>query len=285
MPYIQHIIILLLLYSILAISLNYIVGESGILTMCHSIYFACGAYSAGIFFTILNLPFFLALLFAVFSAIILSLPFAIVSLKLRHDTIVLFSLGYLLIFIELLENLKKVTGGLDGLPGIRSLFSDHSDIKYIVILSLFLSVVLLIYKTLKNTVLVKSMNAFRDFPKQTPFIGIKPGLITIIGFTISSSIAAICGVLYASYSSYINPTIFDLDKSILLLSMVLIGGAGTLRGPVLGAVVLVLLPEGIRFIVNDTINTIAVQQIIYGGILLLFTISKPDGLLKGYRFD
>ena len=104
-------------------------------------------------------------------------------------------------------------------------------------------------------------------------------------FMIGAGLAALAGVLYAHYISFIGPGSFTIMESIFIISIVIIGGAGSLRGPVLGAVVLVVLPELLRFIGMPSAVAANVRQIIYGGLLVAMMMCRPQGLLGEYAFQ
>ena len=104
-------------------------------------------------------------------------------------------------------------------------------------------------------------------------------------FMISAGLAAIAGVLYATYISYIDPTSFTVMESIFIISIVIIGGAGNLWGSVLGAVVLVALPELLRFIGLPNSIAANIRQILYGGLLVAFMLWRPQGFIGEYSFS
>jgi branched-chain amino acid transport system permease protein len=106
----------------------------------------------------------------------------------------------------------------------------------------------------------------------------------VLIFVIGAGMAAIAGVMYAYYISFIDPTSFTVMESIFILSIVIIGGAGSLWGPVIGAVVLVLLPELLRFIGLPISVAANVRQILYGGLLVAFMMWRPHGFLGKYAF-
>jgi branched-chain amino acid transport system permease protein len=103
-------------------------------------------------------------------------------------------------------------------------------------------------------------------------------------FVIGSGMAAIAGALYAYYISFIDPTSFTVMESIFIISIVIIGGAGSLWGPVIGAVVLVTLPELLRFIGLPSSVAANLRQILYGGLLVAFMMWRPQGLVGKFRF-
>ena len=107
----------------------------------------------------------------------------------------------------------------------------------------------------------------------------------VLTFVIGAGMAAVAGVMYAYYISFIDPTRFTVMESIFIISIVIIGGAGSLWGPVVGAVVLVILPEFLRFIGLPSSVAANVRQILYGGLLVAFMLWQPRGLLGKYAFQ
>jgi branched-chain amino acid transport system permease protein len=107
----------------------------------------------------------------------------------------------------------------------------------------------------------------------------------VTAFAVSAALAATAGCIYAHYITYIDPTSFTVMESILIISMVIIGGAGSLWGPLVGAIVLVTLPEALRFV--GLPNTVAanLRQMIYGSLLIIMMMFRPRGLVGRYGFD
>ena len=102
---------------------------------------------------------------------------------------------------------------------------------------------------------------------------------------ISSGLAAISGVMYATYITYIDPTSFTLMESIFIISIVIIGGAGNLKGSIVGAIVLVMLPEILRFVGLPNSVAANIRQMLYGGLLVVFMLWRPQGFIGEYTFN
>ena len=129
------------------------------------------------------------------------------------------------------------------------------------------------------------LKAIREDELSAVSLGKNVWWFKIIAFAISSGIAAIAGGLYAGYITYIDPTSFTLDESIFIISIVLVGGSGNFRGPIIGAVLMILLPEVLRFLgIQDSIAP-NLRQIIYAMILILLMRYRPQGLAGEYRFE
>jgi ABC-type branched-subunit amino acid transport system permease subunit len=288
MIYYNHIIIIFAFYAIVGFSLNLIVGQLGIMLLCQSAFFALGAYTIGILCGVYNVPFFVAILLAPLISLLFAMPLIRVSSRLKHDALVLVSLAILMITLELIENLRTLTGGLDGLvtvSGIQiSTFSIKSDIQWIGLLFILLLIVGSFVRLFMSSLLSKRVRAFRDSPKVSVTLGIQPYYHIGLLFAISVSIASVAGGLYSCYTGYLNPAMFSFDHSVLFLTIVVVGGAETFWGPVLGAAILVILPELFRFTGINTSSVGAIQQLLYGIALLVFVLCRPRGILKGYKF-
>jgi len=102
---------------------------------------------------------------------------------------------------------------------------------------------------------------------------------------VSAALASIAGVLYATYITYIDPTSFTVNESIFIISIVIIGGAGNLKGSVVGAVVLVMLPELLRFVGLPNSVAANIRQMLYGGLLVVFMLWRPRGFIGEYNFN
>lgn len=106
----------------------------------------------------------------------------------------------------------------------------------------------------------------------------------VTAFAVSAVLAALAGSLYAHYVTYIDPTSFTVTESILVLSMVIIGGAGSLWGPMVGAIVLVMLPEALRFLGLPSSVAANLRQIVYGVLLVVMIMIRPGELMGRYGF-
>ena len=130
----------------------------------------------------------------------------------------------------------------------------------------------------------KALKAMRDDELAARGLGKNTKVLKLQAFLISCSIVAVAGGLYATYVSYIDPTSFTLDESILMISMVIIGGTGNFRGPIVGALILIAIPEILRFLhIPDTIAA-NVRLLVYGLLLIVIVHIRPQGLAGEYRF-
>ncbi|HID57035.1 TPA: branched-chain amino acid ABC transporter permease, partial [Candidatus Poribacteria bacterium] len=131
----------------------------------------------------------------------------------------------------------------------------------------------------------RALKAIREDEVAASALGKRVPSFKIWVFMIASGIAAISGSLYAGYVTYIDPTSFTLDESIFILAILLVGGSGNLRGPIVGTLFMVILPEALRFLgLPDTVAP-NVRQMIYGIVLVLLMYFRPQGIAGEYKFE
>ena len=130
----------------------------------------------------------------------------------------------------------------------------------------------------------RSLRAMRDDELAARGLGKNTRMLKLQAFLIACAMVAVAGGLYASYVSYIDPTSFTLDESILMISMIIIGGTGNFRGPVIGALTLIAIPEILRFVhIPDSIAA-NVRLLAYGLLLIIIVHLRPQGISGEYRF-
>ena len=289
MNYLWHILTLITIYVILGMSLNLAVGYTGLLSMCHAAFYGIGAYATTLLMMNAGWAFFPALLGAVLVTTACSLVIAIPSLRLRGDYFVLATLGFQIIVFSILYNWVDFTRGPYGIPGIpvptvlgRPLESISS---YFLFSLLFASICGLLLWAIKVSPFGRTLRAIREDEMAAASLGKNVPRFKTRAFVISAAFAAVPGALFACYMRYIDPTSFTLSESVFILSIVIIGGAGSLAGPVVGAALMVILPEVLRFLqIPDSIAA-NMRQIIYGLSLILLMRYRPQGIAGEHTFD
>jgi len=287
--YVLHIAILITLYIILGQSLNLLVGFTGLLSLAHAAFFGLGAYVSTLLMIRADWPFLAATGGGCLVAMTLSLVVAVPSLRLRGDFFVLATLGFQMIIFSVFNNWTEVTRGPYGIAGIPKPkvfgLTAHTLPQFVILACLIVILVLVVHWRLTSTPYGRTLKAIRDQETAARALGKNVLWFKTSVFMIAGGVAAIAGALYAGYVTYIDPTSFTLDESIFILTIVIVGGAGNLRGPVIGAFVLVLLPEALRFLhVPDTVAP-NLRQIIYGILLITMMRIRPSGLAGQYAFD
>lgn len=289
MNYLLHILIMISIYAILALSLNLPVGYTGLLSLAQAAFYGIGAYVAALFMMHAGINFFAAVVLAIIISAILSLFVSYPSIRLKGDYFILASLAFQIIIFTIIYNWIDLTKGPYGIPGIPKpeilgIVFDNLY-KFFALSGGIALIVFFITKRLCSSAFGLVLKAIREDELSAASIGKDVRKFKILAFAISSGLAAIAGSLYASYVTYIDPTSFNLDESIFILSVVIVGGSGNLRGPIIGTLLMILLPEGLRFLgIPDSVAA-NVRQIIYAVILILLMRFRPQGLAGEYRLE
>jgi len=288
MEYLLHILILIGIYTILSVSLNLIVGYTGLLSIAHAAFYGVGAYVAALMALNLHSPFLVNIVCAVILSGLLGVLVGIPSLRVRDDYFVIATFAFQVITFSVLNNWVSFTGGPMGLPGIPqpTIFgvTISSHFGFLLLVGFFCALVLWITGRIVRSPLGRVLKAIREDEVFAQAAGKNVAAYKVLVLVIGAGMAAVAGVMYAHYVSFIDPTSFTVMESIFILTIVIIGGAGSLRGPVLGAVVLVVLPELLRFVGMPSAVAANVRQIIYGGLLVAMMMWRPQGLLGEYAF-
>ena len=276
------------IYIILALSLNLIVGVGGMISICHAAFYGIGAYISTLAMINLGLSFFPALLIAVMGTALLSLAISYPSLRLKGDYFVLGSLGFQGIVYFILFNWVTVTNGPLGISKIPSPDLFGLEIRGEALWFLFSLVIMLVCVGLIalviNSPFGRALKAMRDDEVAAGTLGKNVTWFKIRTFALAAGFAAVAGAMFSGCMRYIDPTSFTLMESVLILSIVIIGGAGNLKGPVIGAIVLVTLPTLLLYVGMPSTVGDNVRLVIYGLAMILLIRWRPQGLLGDYNF-
>jgi len=280
---------MLCIYGILALSLNLLIGYAGLFSICHAAFYGIGAYASTLLMIKAGFNFFPALIGGIFVSSLFAFLIAYPSLRLRGDYFILATLGFQLIVYSILYNWIGLTRGPYGIPGIprASLFGFEFDSipLFLLLNSVIFLLVLFFVKKFYFSPFGRALKAIREDEIAASAMGKNLPLLKIWAFTVAGGVAAISGSLYATYVTYIDPTSFTLDESIFLIAVVLVGGSGNMKGPLVGALFMILLPEALRFLgLPDTIAP-NVRQMIYGILLIILMRYKPQGIAGEYKFE
>ena len=283
MEYILHIVIMLNIYIMLVLSANLPVGMARLLTLCQAAFYGIGAYISAFFLMQFNLPFIVVALAVMLLTGAFSWVVSFASVKLKNDYFILATLGFQMIVYTILYNWTDVTRGpygIPGIPGIRlfGLWELSSVWSYAALTFVTMAVVVLVFHLIKTSPYGRLLKAMRSDELSVQAVGRNTVVARAWAFFISAAISGLAGLFYASYVSYIDPTSFTLDESIFIISALFIGGIGNIRGPILGALFVVLLPEVLRFVGMPDAVAANMRQISYGLSLVLVMCYRPSGL-------
>jgi branched-chain amino acid transport system permease protein len=289
MNYALHLFVLLEIYLLAATSLNLLIGYAGLLQVAHAAYYGVGAYVATLLTMKLGIGFVPAVVCGGLAAALLSLLVSLPAWRFRGDAFVLMSLSVQVALFAVFYNWVDLTGGPFGLSAIPMptifgiVLATHGSICAIYGLTVALCVGVL--ALLKRSPFGRSLQAVRDDELAARSLGIPARLLKVQAFAIACALVGVAGAMYAAYASYIDPTSFSLDESILMLSMVIIGGTGNVRGPLVGALTLVAIPEVLRFAALPDAVAASVRLLAYGLLLVVLMRLRPQGLAGRYRFE
>lgn len=273
--------ILFFIYAILTLSLNLITGYVGITSLGQAAFFGIGAYTAAILSTRFQVDFIIGCVSAMIIAGVFGALLGLPTLRIRGRYLAIVTLGFSEIVRMVELNWMELTRGpqgISGIPGIRffgKTFNSYRT-KYLVGLALLIIVVYFLNRLIKSSH-GRAITAIKDDELAAASMGVNVYRYKVMIFSISAAIAGVAGAYYAHYMSFIDPNAFNFEQSILILSMAIFGGLGSLPGSIIGALMLSLLPELLRFM-NDY------RQIIYGLILVITVIFRPSGLMGNINF-
>lgn len=266
----------------LAQSLNLAAGQTGLVSLAHAGFYGIGAYTTALLTVHMGLSFWLNLLIAILINGLIALLISLIALRTVEDYFIISTLGIQMIIFSLMNNWIDLTRGASGISGVSpiqvfGLIVD--DKKSFLLLSVFFMVsVWCLLRNLSVAGFGKTLMAVSEDEIYAQSIGKNVYLSKTVAFTLSAMIATVPGTLYAHYSSYINPTSFSLNESIFILSIVIIGGMGSLTGSFLAATFMVLLPELLSFIGMPSSIAANMRQIIYGFTLVVIMMTGKQGI-------
>jgi len=273
--YVLHVLIFTALFAALALSYDLVVGHVGSLSLAHPAFFGIGAYTAGILATSARWPFVADVPAAGLAAAVVAALVGVPLFRLAEHAFAVGTLGLALVASVVANNWVEVTRGplcITGIPKPRlgPLSVTTLPAQYWLALAALAGVVLL-YRGLTTFRLGRAFHAVRDNEPLAGAAGIDPLKYRLLAFTIAAGLAGGIGALYVHYLSVMCPEEMTVGLTVNLLVIVFLGGVGSLRGVLVGAVLFTTLPEVLR--VAPTW-----RLVIYGALLLLVVVRSPGGL-------
>ena len=283
MDYLYSYLILSEIYVLLGLSTNLLVGVVGIFSVSQAAVFGVGAYIVGDFLLSGTLSFLPALAVAAVACIALNVLITLPSLRVAGDYFVVTSFGIQLLATATFTNWTWGTGGANGMPGVPppDLFGMQiASTRGILAVSTMAAILgCLAFWLILRAPFGRLLKAIREDELAVAAAGKGVLRAKVSAAALAGAFAGVAGGVYATYLSFIDPTSFDLDASILLLTMVVVGGARTLWGSVLGPFLLLALPQVLTLIAIPTTYAATMQQLVYGALLIAFALFRPQGLL------
>jgi branched-chain amino acid transport system permease protein len=277
--YVIRILIEIILYSILTMSLNLLVGFTGQFSLGHAGFYAIGAYTSALLMMKAGMPYIVALMGAIVITSLMGVVVAVPSFRLGGDYLAIATLGFSEVIRLILLNWQSLTRGPLGLAGVPApdffgitRFS-LSDYYYYV-----LALAVLAYFTLARIIdsqIGRCLMAVRDDEVAAAAMGVNVRFYKTLAFIISAAWAGVCGSFFASFLNFLSPTSFTVQESVLMIAMVILGGMGSLPGSVLGATLLVAIPEYFQVLYQA-------RLLLAGAAILLMVLFRPKGILGDF---
>jgi branched-chain amino acid transport system permease protein len=287
MEYLIHIGILVTIYGMLALSLNLVVGEVGLLSVTQAAFYGIGAYVTALLLTETGVSFFVALPLGMIVTAIIALAIGIVFSRFKEDYYALGSFGFNVIIVSVFLNWQSVTRGPLGIPGIprpemfHFPFSDNLSFLGLSLFTLF--VVYALYTFIEQSSYGRVLHAIREDEEMISVFGYNPLYFKLSVFVISAMLASVAGSFFATYITFIDPSSFSLNESIFVLATIILGGLASKKGAVYGAMFLIVLPELLRFVGFPSDIAAQMRQVVYGLILIFLMLYRPQGLFGQFR--
>ena len=277
--YLMNVLVFVGINTMLAVGLNLLLGYAGQISLGHAGFFGLGAYISGVLTATYGLNPWMVMFAAAVVVGILAYCVGLPVLKLKGHYLAMATLGLGIIIYIVFNETVDITGGPSGLSGIPNLRIGSvvfdSDVKnYYLVWGMTLAVVLLSVNLSKSRI-GRALRAIHDSEVAARVMGVNARLLKVQIFALSALISSLAGSLYAHTMTFVSPVAFGFNFSVELLTMVVIGGLGSIYGSFLGAALLTLLPEFLRFMHDYDI-------IFYGLLLILMIMFMPGGLVRGF---
>ena len=289
------------IWAILTVSLNLVVGFTGLMSVAHIGFFGVGAYSMAILTSdplyeqlrsetipTFALPFFAALPVSMVMAGLVAVAMGSILNRFRDDIFVLVSFGFAIISFNVFLNWRELTRGAFGIhaiarPAIGGWEAD-GKLEFLLVALVFLGIVMLITWFIVSSSFGRVLTAIREDEQAIQVYGYRAAHYKMAIWVLSAMLAGLAGGLFSSWTSFIDPNSFILLESILMVAIVILGGLATIWGSLLGALVFVLLEEGMRFVpFIPTAHIGQGRQIVLGILLVLLMLFRPQGLVGRYK--
>ncbi|WGF89745.1 branched-chain amino acid ABC transporter permease [Marinivivus vitaminiproducens] len=275
-----HVLTLILIYVPCALGQNLITGNSGQLSMGHAAFFGLGAYVVAILTVHYGWPAFPALVMAAAAAGVVGLMIGLPAIRISGDYLFLVTIGVNLVFLDVVTQWISVTGGTAGIPGLPMPsflgIQVRTKAEYfymaLVVALLCLGLTLAITKARFG----KMIEAVRDDPIAAASCGVSLTLVRVSVFVIGAAMAGLAGGVLAFFIGFVGPSDFNVQQSLLIFEMAILGGLGSVWGSIVGAALLVGLPEMLRFLQPYRLGLL-------GLVMILLMIYRPQGLLGSVK--
>lgn len=279
-PYITNVGTSALTYIVLALGLNIVVGFAGLLDLGYVAFYAVGAYFYALLSIKAGLSFWAVLPLSAIMAAIFGILLGFPTLRLRGDYLAIVTLGFGEMIRITLNNWDSLTGGPNGILGIRGpdmlglSFSQPYHYYYLIIIIGIFTV--FVVNRLNNSRIGRAWIAIREDEIAAEAMGINIVKMKLLAFALGAFFAGMAGAFFAGKMKFVSPESFTFFESVIILCMVVLGGMGSILGVILGAVVLIILPESLRGFQNY-------RMLIFGGAMAAMMLFRPQGIIGNIK--
>ncbi|OGP62138.1 MAG: hypothetical protein A2170_10595 [Deltaproteobacteria bacterium RBG_13_53_10] len=278
--YFLHVSIMVGIFVILAQGLNILFGYVGQISIGHAAFYAIGAYASALAAVHLSLPFWGSALVAILFASLVGFLLGLTCLRLRGEYLAIATVAFGEIVQVILTQWEEVSGGPEGFLKIPKAhmgsFLFDTPVRYYYLTLVITLFIMVLTRNLTSSKLGRSFRSVKDDPLAANIIGVDTTKVKLIAFVLSAAYSGLAGSLYAHYARALLPDYFSLSLSVLLFMMVMLGGMGSLYGPIIGAILLTVSFELLRALQ-------VYQMVLYGIIVLFITIFAPEGLVGIFK--
>lgn len=265
------------IYAILALSLNFILGDTGLFHMGHAAFFAVGAYTTAILNTMYHIPIILLIPFSGITAAIFAYLVARPIIHLRGDYLLIVTIGIVeIVRIALINNIFGLTGGSNGIfgisrPNLLGLVIRRPE-HFFYYIWIFLAISVFLFERLRNSRFGRALNYIKEDEVAAEGTGVNIARYKLIAFVIGAFWAGMVGNIYASKMTIISPESFTFWESVVYFCIVILGGSGSIIGVILGSFLLIGLPEIFR-------EFSQARMLAFGLAMIIMMIVRPQGLI------
>jgi branched-chain amino acid transport system permease protein len=276
------------IYCILGVGLNITIGYTGLFDLGYIAFYAIGAYTAALL-NIAGISFWPGLPIVILVGGLVRLGLGAPVLRLRGDYLAIVTLGFGEIVRLVLINLEGITNGPKGLPRVNEKLSDvqfftfklTENIHFYYLILFFLFITILISYRLERSRLGRALVAIREDELAATLSGVNIARTKAVAFVISGMIGAVAGSIYVHWNQFVSPESFTFMESVMLVSMLVIGGIGNIAGVLLGVLLLVAIPEILRSSLGSSF--VDYRYIAFGLLMVVAIIFRPQGILPSKR--
>ncbi len=277
--YVMRVVIYICLYVVLALGLNVVMGFTGLLNIGHAAFYATGAYTTAILMTSYGTSFWLTIPIGMVLGMSLGILLGFPTLRVRDDYLAMVTLGFGQIVYIVANNWMALTRGPRGIPGIPAprigfsrwhlVIDSYPAYYYLILFFVFLSVYACI--KVRDSRVGLAWMAIREDEDVAAVMGINLVFYKTLSFGFSAALGALAGSFFAAFQSFVSPNSFTILESVIIITIPILGGLGSITGTIIGAIIMIAAPEVFR-------SASEYRMVALGAFMVLMMVFKPEGL-------